>query len=147
MMDKLKLNISLSDRDKKILMVVLAFALLAAAFFFGYQKFMDEADKYDKERAKLAAKHSDLMQKSANKEKYIEDAKAYQDKTGIAGYTLVSNSYGMRLVAHEPFESAEMAIKKESDIFSDSVIIETMKRRQRVADTDIGVEIKERISM
>ena len=51
----------------------------------------------------------------------------------------------MRLVAHEPFESAEMAIKKESDIFSDSVIIETMKRRQRVADTDIGVEIKERI--
>ena len=72
-------------------------------------------------------------------------SKAYQDKTGIAGYTLVSNSYGMRLVAHEPFESAEMAIKKESDIFSDSVIIETMKRRQRVADTDIGVEIKERI--
>ncbi|MGN0413288.1 MAG: fructose-1,6-bisphosphatase [Lachnospiraceae bacterium] len=72
-------------------------------------------------------------------------SKRYQDKTGIAGYTLVSNSYGMRLVAHEPFESAEMAIKKESDIFSDSVIIETMKRRQRVADTDIGVEIKERI--
>lgn len=88
MMDKLKLNISLSDRDKKILMVVLAFALLAAAYFFGYQKFMDQADKYDKERTKLAAKHTDLMQKSANKDKYIADAKAYQDKTNsiLASY-------------------------------------------------------------
>lgn len=44
-------------------------------------------------------------------------SKAYQDKTGIAGYTLVANSYGMRLVAHEPFESTESAIKNESDIF------------------------------
>ena len=72
-------------------------------------------------------------------------SKAYQGKTGIAGYTLVCNSYGMRLVAHEPFESTEAAIKKESDIFSDSVIVETMKKRLRVADTDIGAEIRERI--
>ena len=46
-------------------------------------------------------------------------SKAYQHKTGIAGYTLVANSYGMRLVSHEPFESTEAAIRKESDIFSD----------------------------
>lgn len=72
-------------------------------------------------------------------------SKAYQGKTGIAGYTLVSNSYGMRLVAHEPFESAEAAIRNESDIFSDDVIVETMRDRKRVADTDIGNEIKERI--
>lgn len=44
-------------------------------------------------------------------------SKAYQHKTGIAGYTLVANSYGMRLVSHEPFESTEAAIRKESDIF------------------------------
>lgn len=44
-------------------------------------------------------------------------SKAYQGKTGIAGYTLVANSHGMTLVAHEPFESAEAAIRKESDIF------------------------------
>ncbi len=72
-------------------------------------------------------------------------SKAYQGKTGIAGYTLVSNSYGMRLVAHEPFESMEAAIKKESDIYSDSVIVETMKQRLRVADTDNGREIREHI--
>lgn len=72
-------------------------------------------------------------------------SKAYQNKTGIAGYTLVANSYGMRLVSHEPFESTEAAIRKESDIFSDSIVVETALRRQCVADTDIGVELKESI--
>lgn len=73
-------------------------------------------------------------------------SKAYQAKTGIAGYTLVSNSYGMRLVSHEPFESAEAAIRNESDIFSDSIIVETSNHRINVAHTDIGAELKESIS-
>ena len=72
-------------------------------------------------------------------------SKAYQSKTGIAGYTLVANSHGMRLVAHEPFESMESAIIHESDIFSDSTIVETAVNRIRVADTDIGREIKDSI--
>lgn len=72
-------------------------------------------------------------------------SKAYQGKTGIAGYTLVSNSHGMRLVAHEPFESTEAAIIHESDIFSDSVILETSRTRVSVADTDIGAELMESI--
>lgn len=72
-------------------------------------------------------------------------SKAYQEKTGIAGYTLVANSHGMRLVAHEPFESAEAAIRNESDIFSDSINIETERKRLQVADTDIGQELRESI--
>ncbi|NLL76523.1 MAG: fructose-1,6-bisphosphatase [Clostridiales bacterium] len=72
-------------------------------------------------------------------------SKAYQGKTGIAGYTLVANSHGMRLVAHEPFESMEAAILHESDIFSDSMILETSKTRISVADTDVGAELKESI--
>lgn len=72
-------------------------------------------------------------------------SKAYQSKTGIAGYTLVANSHGMRLVAHEPFESTESAILHESDIFSDSTVVENAPVRIRVSDTDIGAEIKESI--
>lgn len=72
-------------------------------------------------------------------------SRAYQKKTGIAGYTLVSNSRGMRLVAHEPFESAQAAIINESDIFSDSIVVENFAVRRLVADTDIGLEIKENI--
>ena len=72
-------------------------------------------------------------------------SKAYQGKTGIAGYTLIANSHGMRLVAHEPFESMQAAVEKESDIFQDSITIETAPVRMRVADTDIGRELKESI--
>ncbi|MGM0509370.1 MAG: fructose-1,6-bisphosphatase, partial [Fusobacteriota bacterium] len=43
-------------------------------------------------------------------------SKAYQPKTGIAGYTLISNSSDLILVSHEPFESARDAIKNEKDI-------------------------------
>lgn len=73
-------------------------------------------------------------------------SKAYQGKTGIAGYTLVSNSHGMRLVAHKPFESAEAAISSEADIVSDEIVVETYSMRRRVADTDIGADIREQIS-
>jgi len=72
-------------------------------------------------------------------------SRAYQSKTGIAGYTLVCNSRGMRLVAHEPFESSQAAIVNESDLFSHAIEVETFTRRKRVADTDIGAEIGERI--
>ena len=51
----------------------------------------------------------------------------------------------MRLVAHEPFESTEAAIQKESDIFSDSMDVETFVHRKLVADTDIGSELRETI--
>ena len=72
-------------------------------------------------------------------------SKAYQKKTGIAGYTLVCNSRGMRLAAHEPFESREDAVLKESDIFSDSIVVEDFHSRKLVADTDTGKDIKENI--
>ncbi len=72
-------------------------------------------------------------------------SKAYQGKTGIAGYTLVYNSHGMRLVAHEPFQSTEDAILKETDVYSDSFIVETSAFRLRVADTDTGYELRESI--
>ena len=72
-------------------------------------------------------------------------SKAYQKKTGIAGYTLVANSHGMYLVAHEPFESKEAAIRNESDIFSDFINVEVVMKRLNVADTDQGVEIRESI--
>lgn len=74
-------------------------------------------------------------------------SKAYHGKTGIAGYTLVYSSHGMRLAAHEPFESMEKAIVKETDIHSDEVMVESPNFRLRVADTDTGYEIRESIAL
>ena len=72
-------------------------------------------------------------------------SKAYQKETGIAGYTRISNSYGLILAAHEPFESTESAIEKETDIHSDSIVVKKTLQRKKVGDTDIGTELKEQI--
>ena len=73
-------------------------------------------------------------------------SRAYQGKTGIAGYTLIYNSYTLQLVAHEPFSSAEDAIKKESDILSTSVVVEDIARRMYVRDTLDGEKMQEEIN-
>lgn len=72
-------------------------------------------------------------------------SKAYHKKTGIAGYTLVSNSKGMRLVMHEKFDSAEASIQQETDIVSDTLVVENFLTRKSVGDTDIGSELRENI--
>ena len=72
-------------------------------------------------------------------------SRAYQKETGLAGYTLIYNSYGLILAAHEPFESTEAAIEKESDIHSDSTVVERVLERKKVGDTDTGRELKEQI--
>ena len=70
---------------------------------------------------------------------------AYHKTTGIAGYTLIFNSHGLRLKAHKPFTSIAHALKDNSDIESESYQVESFERRQMVADCDVGVEIKENI--
>lgn len=72
-------------------------------------------------------------------------SKAYQPTTGIAGYTLVYNSYGLRLVTHEPFESFEKSVADETDIRSDFTMVKEFERRQKVADTDVGKSMRESI--
>lgn len=72
-------------------------------------------------------------------------SKPYHDKTGTAGYTLIYNSQGMRLVAHKPFTSRDVVIQKEQDIHSDFMIVEQAPKRIIVADTDNGKRLKETI--
>lgn len=72
-------------------------------------------------------------------------AKAYQKVTGIAGYTLVYNSYGLLLAAHHPFESIQKAIEEELDIDSDTAVLETKRARLQIKDTDQGREIQRQI--
>lgn len=73
-------------------------------------------------------------------------SRAYQKETGIAGYTLIYNSYGLILAAHESFESTEAAIEKESDIHSESIIVKRVSCRKLVGDTDVGRGLRSKIS-
>ena len=72
-------------------------------------------------------------------------SKAYQSKTGIAGYTLIFNSYGLLLASHEPFESIQKAIREEQDIRSETRVVEKKLNRIRVQDTDDGKMIQKKI--
>lgn len=73
-------------------------------------------------------------------------SRAYQPKTGIAGYTLTYHSRGFDLVQHQPFHSAEEAIKNGDDIRSSTQIVEMNSRRMLVKDTDKGKLLKAKIN-
>lgn len=72
-------------------------------------------------------------------------SKAYRRRTGIAGYTLIYNSYGLTLTAHEPFVTPEVAVSEEIDIVSKREAVEYMDKRILVGDTDVGKKMKVRI--
>lgn len=84
----------------------------------------------------------------ANNKMFVIDggfSKAYHEKTGIAGYTLTSNSRGMILVSHEPFESLNAAIYDEIDSIPSTVYVKENVKRRFVSDTDIGSELRDSI--
>ena len=72
-------------------------------------------------------------------------SKAYRKTTGIAGYTMIYNSKGIKLVSHAPFESLEKAVKEEEDIISSTVVIDRSEKMIKVKDTDIGKDMKRQI--
>lgn len=65
-------------------------------------------------------------------------SKAYQNKTGIAGYTLIYNSNHLALAEHKPFQPGKENTPKVT-------IVEKMKTRVMVGDTDLGKELAGRI--
>ena len=70
--------------------------------------------------------------------------RAYQKTTGIAGYTLIANSHGMRLMSHQPFTSLKDAQETGRDIHSQSFEFTTYPQRKYVSDTDHGKLLRER---
>ena len=84
----------------------------------------------------------------ANGKRFVIDggfSKPYQEKTGIAGYTLIYNSHGIQLVEHESFESREQAILSGSDIHNRMLLQDFSGQRMRIKDTDKGKELLEQI--
>lgn len=73
-------------------------------------------------------------------------SKAYHSKTGIAGYTLVYHSRGFDLVQHAPFLGRDEAVRTGADIQSTTHLVEMTGRREMVADTDKGRQIRTQIA-
>ena len=84
----------------------------------------------------------------ANGKRFVIDggfSKPYQEKTGIAGYTLIYNSHGIQLVEHESFESREQAVLSGNDIQNRTLLQDFSGQRIRIKDTDKGKELLEQI--
>lgn len=84
----------------------------------------------------------------ANGKRFVIDggfSKPYQEKTGIAGYTLIYNSHGIQLVEHDSFESREQAVLSGSDIHSRTLLQDNSGKRIRIKDTDKGKELLQQI--
>lgn len=74
-------------------------------------------------------------------------SKPYHATTGIGGYTLLFNSYGMQLVTHQPFTSRDDAIANMTDIISTKRVIDQVVQRKRVAQTDIGAKLQHQVTL
>ncbi|WP_084246688.1 fructose-1,6-bisphosphatase [Planomicrobium okeanokoites] len=73
-------------------------------------------------------------------------SKAYQSTTGIAGYTLLYNSYGMQLVAHQKFNSKEEVLSNGTDVLSVKRLVDEELERKKVRETNIGEKLSQEIA-
>lgn len=74
-------------------------------------------------------------------------SKAYQSTTGIAGYTLLYNSFGMQLVAHKHFNSKEDVLQNGTDVLSVKRLVDKELERKKVLETNVGEELLKEISI
>ena len=72
-------------------------------------------------------------------------SKVYHETTGIAGYTLIYNSHGMRLVRHHPFESIHKSVSEGMDVIAATQVVEYSDRQILVRDTDKGKRLMARV--
>ncbi|MFS0750406.1 fructose-1,6-bisphosphatase [Oceanobacillus sp. 1P07AA] len=74
-------------------------------------------------------------------------SKAYQPTTGIAGYTLLYNSFGMQLVAHQHFNSKEDVLRNGNDVLSVKRLVDEELERKKISETNMGKKLIEDINM
>ena len=69
----------------------------------------------------------------------------YHERTGISGYTLISNSRGLRLLRHQKIADVKLALAENKDIESTTETVEILSRRMTIGDTDHGRGIRQEI--
>lgn len=84
----------------------------------------------------------------ANARMFVIDGglcEAYQKTTGIAGYTLLNNSYGFQLVTHLPFKNISTYLNQETKDIQLSKVVEQFLPRKKIEATTNGQLITQQI--
>ena len=77
-LSNMNMSLEISDRDKKLIMIVVAAGIIAASYLLGYQKFADMRVQYQTEATKLHSVQKDLIEKTKNRTKYENDTANYK---------------------------------------------------------------------
>ncbi|MDO5375510.1 MAG: fructose-1,6-bisphosphatase [Staphylococcus rostri] len=119
-------------------------------------KYMLQEFDMDPEQGRIINGHTPVKERDgedpikANGKMLVIDggfSKAYQSTTGIAGYTLLYNSFGMQLVAHQEFNSKENVLKTGEDELSIRRVVDEELERKLIKDTNKGIELQKEIDM
>ncbi|MBA8760150.1 fructose-1,6-bisphosphatase [Staphylococcus coagulans] len=119
------------------------------------KKMLQEFD-LDPEQGRIINGHTPVKERDgetpikANGKMLVIDggfSKAYQSTTGIAGYTLLYNSFGMQLVAHQQFNSKENMLETGEDELSIRRVVDEELERKLIRDTNKGAELQKEIDM
>ena len=73
-------------------------------------------------------------------------SKAYQKTTGIAGYSLLNDSYGFKIVTHAPFTSIEEILAKGRGNETLANFLAEKPQRRLIKDTPIGDQLRSSIA-
>lgn len=73
-------------------------------------------------------------------------SRAYQPVTGIAGYTLISNSNELYLSEHHTFSGIDEVIRTDGDMDSKIIPVFPYPHRMKIRDTDDGLRLQEKIN-
>ena len=71
---------SISTRDKKILLMFSGIAVFAAGYFFGYRPQMSKAEEIEKASVPLETRLNELLEMAKNKEFYVEETSKYNQE-------------------------------------------------------------------
>ena len=84
-----KINMEISERDKKLLLVLLSLLIVGAAYMLGYRQLSEKSDEYKKEYSAMKVKEADLKEKQENIDEYEKNIIAFEN-----AFNSVISQYG-----------------------------------------------------
>ena len=84
-----KINMEISERDKKLLFVLLSLLIVGAAYMFGYKNLSEKVDEYEKEYKALKVKEADLIEKQGDIDDYERNIILFEN-----AYNGIISQYG-----------------------------------------------------
>ena len=74
-------------------------------------------------------------------------SKAYQSTTGIAGYTLLYNSFRNAIGGTSEFNTKEKVLSDGTDELSVKRVVDEELQRKKIRDTNVGKELQDQIDI